>query len=164
MGLVSPDIGLLFWMVFSFSILLIILRKFAWRPILKALSDRENSIDQALKAAQLAKDEMARLQADNEKILREAVIEREKIVKEAREMKESIVRDAKMQATVEANKVMDNAKNVIVQEKAAAINEIKEIISTFSIDIAEKILREHLTEKENQKNLVKKYVDQIKLN
>ncbi len=164
MGLVSPDIGLLFWMVFSFSILLLILKKFAWRPILKALSDRENSIDQALKAAQLAKDEMARLQADNEKILREAIIEREKIVKEAREMKESIVRDAKMQATVEANKVMDNAKNAIIQEKAAAINEIKEIISTFSIDIAEKILREHLTEKENQKNLVKKYVDQIKLN
>jgi F-type H+-transporting ATPase subunit b len=164
MGLVSPDIGLLFWMVFSFSILLFILKKFAWKPILKALADREDSIDQALKAAQLAKDEMARLQADNEKILREAIIEREKIVKEAREMKESIVRDAKIQATVEANKVMDNAKAAIEQEKAAAISEIKEIISTFSIDIAEKILREHLTKEENQKKLVKNYVDQIKLN
>jgi F-type H+-transporting ATPase subunit b len=164
MGLVSPDIGLLFWMVFSFSILLFILKKFAWRPILKALSDRENSIDQALKAAQLAKDEMARLQADNEKILREAIIEREKIVKEAREMKESIVRDAKTQATVEANKVMDNAKAAIEQEKAAAINDIKGIIATFSIDIAERILREHLADEENQKILVKNYVDQIKLN
>lgn len=164
MGLVSPDIGLLFWMVLSFSILLFILKKFAWKPILKALTDREDSIDQALKAAQLAKDEMARLQADNEKILREAVIEREKIVKEAREMKESIVRDAKVQATAEANKVMDSAKNAIEQEKAAAISEIKEIISTYSINIAEKILREHLSDEENQKKLVKSYVDQLKLN
>lgn len=164
MGLVSPDFGLFFWMVISFSILLIILRRFAWKPILKALSDRENSIDQALKAAQLAKDEMTRLQADNEKILREAIIEREKIIKEAREMKESIVRDAKIQASAEANKVMENAKTAIEQEKAAAINDIKEIVSTFSIDIAEKILKEHLTDVENQKKLVKYYVGQIKLN
>jgi F-type H+-transporting ATPase subunit b len=164
MGLVMPDFGLLFWMVLSFSILLFILKKFAWKPILKALADRENSIDEALQAAQLAKDEMTRLQADNEKILREAVIEREKIVKEAREMKESIVRDAKTQASAEANKVMENAKAAIEQEKAAAINDIKEIISTFSIDIAEKILKGHLTDEENQKKLVKNYVDEIKLN
>ena len=146
MGLVMPDFGLLFWMVVSFSILLFILKKFAWKPILKALADRENSIDEALKAAQLAKDEMTRLQADNEKILREAIIEREQIVKEAREMKDSIVRDAKTQAVVEANKVMENAKAAIEQEKAAAIGEIKEIIATFSIDIAEKILKERLTD------------------
>jgi F-type H+-transporting ATPase subunit b len=164
MGLVMPDIGLLFWMVLSFSILLFILKKFAWKPILKALTDRERSIDEALKSAQHAKDEMTRLQADNEKILRGAIIEREQIVKEAREMKESIVRDAKTQAAIEAVKVMDNAKMAIEQEKAAAINEIKEIISTFSIDIAEKILKERLTDEENQKKLVKTYVDQIKLN
>jgi F-type H+-transporting ATPase subunit b len=164
MGLVMPDLGLLFWMVLSFSILLFILKKFAWKPILKALADREDSIAQALQAAQLAKEEMTRLQADNEKILREAIIEREKIVKEAREMKESIVRDAKTQASAEANKVMENAKAAIEQEKAAAINDIKEIISTFSIDIAEKILKGHLTDEENQKKLVKNYVDEIKLN
>ncbi len=164
MGLVSPDFGLLFWMVISFSILLIILKKFAWKPILKALSDREDSIDQALKAAQLAKEEMTRLQADNEKILREAIIEREKIVKEAREMKESIVRDAKIHAADEANKVMENARKAIEQEKAAAISDIKNIISTFSIEIAEKILQEHLTKSENQKKLVKNYIDHIKLN
>jgi F-type H+-transporting ATPase subunit b len=164
MGLVMPDFGLLFWMVLSFSILLFILKKFAWKPILKALADRENSIDEALRAAQLAKDEMTRLQADNEKILREAIIEREQIVKEAREMKDSIVRDAKMQATVEAGKVMENAKAAIEQEKTAAISEIKEIIATFSIDIAEKILKEHLADEADQKKLVKSYVDQIKLN
>lgn len=164
MGLVMPDFGLLFWMVLSFSILLFILKKFAWKPILKALADRENSIDEALQAAQLAKEEMTRLQADNEKILREAIIEREQIVKEAREMKDSIVRDAKTLATIEANKVMENAKTAIEQEKSAAIGEIKDIISTFSIDIAEKILKEHLADEADQKKLVKKYVDQIKLN
>jgi len=164
MGLVMPDFGLLFWMVVSFAILLFVLKKFAWKPILKALADRENSIDEALKAAQLAKDEMTRLQADNEKILREAIIEREQIVKEAREMKDSIVRDAKTLATVEANKVMENAKAAIEQEKAAAIGEIKEIIATFSIDIAEKILKERLADEAHQKKLVKSYVDQIKIN
>jgi len=163
MGLVMPDFGLLFWMVVSFAILLFVLKKFAWKPILKALADRENSIDEALKAAQLAKDEMTRLQADNEKILREAIIEREQIVKEAREMKDSIVRDAKTLATVEANKVMENAKAAIEQEKAAAIGEIKEIIATFSIDIAEKILKERLADEAHQKKLVKSYVDQIKI-
>jgi F-type H+-transporting ATPase subunit b len=164
MGLVMPDFGLLFWMVLSFSILLFILKKFAWKPILKALADRERSIDEALKAARHAKDEMTRLQADNEKIFRGAIIEREQIVKEAREMKESIVRDAKTQAAIEAGKVMDNAKMAIEQEKASAISEIKEIISTFSIDIAEKILKERLDDEKNQKKLIKTYVDQIKLN
>ena len=151
MGLVMPDFGLLFWMVISFALLLFILGKYAWRPILKALSDRENSIDEALKAAQLAKEEMAKLQADNEKILREAILEREQIVKEAREMKEIIVRDAKTQASLEAGKVMENAKAAIEQEKNAAIGEIKEIIANFSVDIAEKILKEHLQDETQQK-------------
>ena len=164
MGLVMPDFGLLFWMVISFALLLFILGKYAWRPILKALSDRENSIDEALKAAQLAKEEMAKLQADNEKILREAILEREQIVKEAREMKEIIVRDAKTQASLEAGKVMENAKAAIEQEKNAAIGEIKEIIANFSVDIAEKILKEHLQDETQQKKLVNTYVDQIKLN
>ena len=164
MGLVMPDFGLFFWMVLSFSILLFVLRKFAWKPILKALSDRENSIDEALKSAQLAKDEMTKLKADNEVILREAVLEREKIIIEAREMKESIMRDAKTQASLEAHKVMENAKAAIEQEKASAINEIREIVANFSIDIAEKILKEHLDNEEHQKKLVNKYVDQIKLN
>lgn len=164
MGLVMPDFGLLFWMVVSFSFLLFILRKYAWKPILKALSDRENSIDEALQAAQLAKEEMARLKSDNEKILREAILEREQIVKEAREMKETIVRDAKTQASLEAGKVLENAKAAIEQEKSAAIGEIKEIIANFSVEIAEKILKENLADETQQKKLISKYVDQIKLN
>jgi F-type H+-transporting ATPase subunit b len=164
MGLVMPDFGLLFWMVLSFAFLLFILRKYAWKPILKALSDRENSIDEALRAAQLAKEEMARLKSDNENIMREAILEREQIVKEAREMKETIVRDAKTQAALEAGKVLENAKAAIEQEKSAAIGEIKEIIANFSVDIAEKILKEHLADEAQQKKLINTYVDQIKLN
>jgi F-type H+-transporting ATPase subunit b len=164
MGLVMPDFGLLFWMILSFALLLFILRRYAWKPILKALSERENSIDEALQAAQLAKDEMARLKADNEKIMREAILEREQIVKEAREMKEAIVRDAKTQASLEAGKVMENAKAAIEQEKSAAIGEIKEIIANFSVEVAEKILKEHLADETRQKKLINTYVDQIKLN
>ena len=163
MGLVMPDFGLLFWMVVSFSILLYILRKFAWKPILNALAEREKTIDEALNAAKHAKDEMARLQAHNEEILKEAILEREKLIKEAREMKESIIREAKNQAAIEAGKVMENAKASLEQDKIAAISELKEIIGSFSVDIAEKVLKEHLADNEMQKQLVKKYVDQIKI-
>jgi F-type H+-transporting ATPase subunit b len=107
---------------------------------------------------------MARLKADNEKIMREAILEREQIVKEAREMKEAIVRDAKTQASLEAGKVMENAKAAIEQEKSAAIGEIKEIIANFSVEVAEKILKEHLADETRQKKLINTYVDQIKLN
>ncbi len=164
MELVTPEFGLLFWMIVTFSILLFILKKYAWKPILKALADRENSIDEALKAAERAKEEMVRLQDDNQKILKEAIQEREKIMKEARDMKDSIVLEAKNQATIEANKVMENAKAAIEREKTAAIEEIKNTIASFSIDIAEKILRERLSDDARQKELVKKFVDQIEIN
>ncbi len=164
MELVMPEFGLLFWMIVSFSILLFILKKYAWKPILKALADRENSIDEALKAAERAKEEMVRLQDDNQKILKEAIQEREKIMKEARDMKDAIVLEAKNQATIEANKVLENAKATIEREKTAAIEEIKNTIASFSIDIAEKILRERLSDDARQKELVKKFVDQIEIN
>ena len=164
MGIVTPDFGLLFWMLVTFSLLLLILKKFAWKPILKALSDRENSIDEALRAAELAKDEMTKLQADNEKILKEAVLEREKIVKEARDLKDNIVKEAKNQAVAEASKIMENAKAAIEQEKNAALSEIKTLIAVHSIEIAEKILKTHLSDSGKQKELVKTYIDQITVN
>jgi ATP synthase, F0 subunit b len=164
MELVMPEFGLLFWMLVSFSILFFILKKFAWKPILKALADRENSIDEALKAADKAKEEMARLQEDNQRILKEAMLERDKILKEARELKDSIVSEAKNLATVEANKVLENAKAAIEREKSAAVEEIKNTIALFSIDIAEKILKDRLTDDTRQKELVKKFVDQIEIN
>jgi F-type H+-transporting ATPase subunit b len=164
MGLVMPDFGLLFWMVLSFSLLMWILRKFAWKPILEALSTREDSIDKALQSAELAKKEMLSLQAGNEKLLKETMLEREKIVKEARELKDSIVREAKNQAVIEAEKVMEDAKAAILRERAQAVNEMKSVISSFSLEIAEKILREHLSEDKKQKDLVNDYLENIKLN
>jgi len=164
MGLVMPDFGLLFWMVISFSILMWILAKFAWKPILQGLSAREDSIDKALQSAELAKKEMLNLQAGNEKLLRETMLEREKIVKEARELKDSIVREAKNQAVIEADRVMEEAKAAIARERAQAVNEMKSVISSFSLEIAEKILKEHLSDNKKQKDLVNNYLDNIKLN
>lgn len=164
MGLVMPDFGLLFWMVLSFSLLLWLLKKFAWKPILKALAAREDSIEKALQSAELAKKEMLNLQAGNEKLLKEAMLERERIVKEARELKETIVREAKTQATVEANKVLEEAKAGIARERAEAVNEMKSVISSFSLEIAEKILKEQLSDNKKQKELVSTYLENIKLN
>lgn len=164
MELIMPEFGLLFWMLVSFSILLILLKKFAWKPILKALADRENSIDEALKSAQLAKEEMAKLQASNQQILKEAMLEREKIVKEATNLKDTIISEAKAKAVVEAEKVIENARIAIEREKTAALEEIKNKIAVFSIDIAEKILQEKLGDIDQQKKMVDKYVNQINVN
>ena len=164
MGLVMPDFGLFFWMLVSFSILLFVLKRFAWGPILKMLAEREKSIEDALKSAENAKEEMLTLQSGNEKILKDAILEREKIVREARELKESIIHEARHEASVEANKVMENAKAAIERERAAAISEIKSLIANFSVEIAEKILKEKLAEDSRQKELIQNYIDQINLN
>ncbi len=164
MGLVMPDFGLFFWMLVSFSILLYILKRFAWGPILNALADREKSIEEALKSAENAKEEMMNLQAGNEKILKKAILERETIVKEARELKESIIRDARHEASIEANKVMENARAAIERERIAAISDIKSLIANFSVEIAERILQEKLADESRQKELIQNYIDQINLN
>ena len=164
MGLVMPDFGLLFWMVISFSLLMWLLKKFAWIPILKALTAREDSIEKALQSAELAKSEMLKLQAGNEKLLKEAMLERERIVKEAREMKDSIVREAKNLAVLESNRVIEEAKAAIARERAEAVSEMKSVISSFSLEIAEKILKEHLSDNKKQKELVNNYLENIKLN
>jgi len=164
MGLVMPDFGLLFWMVVSFSLLVWLMKKFAWKPILKSLTAREDSIEKALQSAELAKHEMIKLQAGNEKLLKEAMLERERIVKEARELKDSIVRDAKNQAVVEATKVLEETKASIARERAEAVNEMKSVISSFSLEIAEKILKEQLSDNKKQKDLVNNYLENIKLN
>jgi len=164
MGLVMPEFGLFFWMLVSFSLLLWILKRYAWGPILKALNDREKSIEAALKSAENAKVEMTLLQSGNEKILKEAILEREKIVKEARELKDSIIRDARHEAGIEANKVMENARAAIELERIAAVSEIKSLIANFSIEIAGKILEEKLADDSKQKELVQDYINQINLN
>lgn len=164
MQLVQPGIGLIFWMTLSFSILLYILAKFAWKPILKGLKERESSIDEALNAANRAKEEMKMLKADNEQLLKEAKEERDEILKAARKVKEKIIEDAKVRASSEADRIVESAKDRIHFEKMAALTDLKNQLATLSIEIAEKVLKEELADKERQKKLVSKLVDEVNFN
>lgn len=164
MELVTPDIGLFFWMLVSFTIVLVILKKFAWKPILNGLKAREESINQALNSAKKAKEEMAKLQKDNEQIIKEAKLERDQLITEAREIKEKIISEAKLQAGQEAKKVLDLAKQNIEGEKAAMLNDLKKQVIEISVDIAEKILQKELEKKQEQNDFIEKIVKDIHLN
>lgn len=163
MDLITPGIGLIFWMTVSFSIILFILGKFAWKPILNGLKDRENSIEEALLSAQKAKEDMTKLKSDNEKILDEARAERNNIIKEGKDFKDKIVNEAKTVAEKEADKIIQGARKAIENEKLAAIEELKNQVAVLSIDIAEKILKEKLGDKE-QKDYLEKILKDVKLN
>ena len=143
MNIIHPE-SLSFWTLIVFVCLLLLLRAFAWKPILKALKERETSINNALEAADEAKKEMANLKADNEKLLAEARQERDAILKEAREIKERIVSQAKEEAHQEGAKLIAHAKTSIENEKKMAIAEIKQQIATLSLDIAKKVLTKEL--------------------
>jgi F-type H+-transporting ATPase subunit b len=149
MELVSPNVGTIFWMLLFFSIVLWILKKFAWRPILNTLKNREKTIEDALKSAELAKVEMLKLKADNEQILSDARLERDKMMKEARALKDKLILDAHEQAAQEAAKIIVSAKQSIENEKRSAIIEIKNQIALLSISVAEKILKEKLDTKKH---------------
>ena len=161
MKLVTPDIGLLFWMLVSFSLVLFLLKKFAWKPILNSLKERENSITEALNSAKRAKEEMASLKSENEKLLAQARAERDVILKEARDAKDSIIIEARSKATTEADRLLQIAREAIQNEKMAAITELKNQVATLSIDIAEKILKEELSNPEKQKQLVKSFLGEV---
>ncbi len=162
--LIQPEIGLIFWMTLSFLIVMFILKKFAWKPILKALSDREENIEEALNTARKAKEEMIALKSDNERLLNEARAERDTMLKEARDTKDSIIAEAKGKAQAEANKIMSSAREAINNEKMAAITELKNQVAKMSIEIAEKILRHELSNDEKQKALVENLLRDISLN
>ena len=164
MGLVTPNPGTIFWMLIIFSIALFILRKFAWKPILNALKDREQSISSALNSAEEAKKEVANLKADNERIIIEAKQEKNIILKEAREMKDKIVAEAREKAAAEAAKSVELAKQQIQAEKDAAINDLKKQVAELSVMIAEKVIRKELNNKAEQEKMVNGLVDEIKLN
>lgn len=164
MGLVTPDFGLLFWMVLSFSIVLFILGKYAWKPILKSLKDRENSIADALNSAEKAKEQMAQLQSDNEKLIQEAKIERDRLIKEARQLKDNIIKEAKEQAQVEASKMMQSAREAIQTEKAGALTEIKNQVADLSLSIAEKVLRSELADKNKQSKYIETLLKDVSNN
>jgi len=162
--LVQPDFGLLFWQTVTFLIILFILGKFAWKPILGALKEREADIEEALSAAENAKEEMKRLHAANEKLLQDARIEREKILKEASAVANSIITEAKDKATAESNRIVENARIAINNEKLSALTEVKNQAATLAIDIAEKLLRKELSDSKAQKELVSEYLKEAKFN
>jgi F-type H+-transporting ATPase subunit b len=164
MGLMIPETGLVIWMMITFLILLFLLRKFAWKPILKMIKDREDSIDSALKSAEKAKEEMRNLQSDNEKILAQARHERDQMMKEARDMKDAIVGEAKGKAKEEADKMLSAAREAIQNEKMAAITELKNQVAVLSVEIAEKILKRELSDENKQKDLIGDLLKDTKLN
>ena len=164
MELVKPEFGLIFWMIISFGLIMLILRKFAWKPILYMLHEREASIQDALDSAEKAKEEMKALQSNNEKILADARNERDQLLKDAREIREKMIADAKGIATKEGERMLTIARENIQNEKMAAITELKNQVATLSIEIAEKILKSELSSDEKQKTLVNTLLKDVNLN
>lgn len=164
MDLVTPELGLIFWTSLSFLILLFILGKFAWKPILNAVNEREDSIKDALEEAKKARLEMQNLKSDNEKILKEARAERDGMIKDAREIKDKMISEAKEEAKAQGTKLIEQAKATIQNEKLAAITELKNQVADLSIDIAEKVMKNELSNKDKQIELVEKMLGDIELN
>ncbi len=164
MDLLIPEVGLLFWHTVSFLLLLFILGKFAWKPVMKAISERERSIETALDAAQKAKEEMARLTNENEQLLKDARAERDLILKEAKSIKEQILLDAKEQAQEEGNRMIEKARLEINNQKAIAMADVKNQVASLSLDIARKVLTHELEDRNKQEELVERLLKNVKLN
>ena len=156
--------GLFVWQVVIFVALIFLLKKFAWKPILDAVNDREEGIKNALLSAENARKEMQNLQASNERILQEARLERDGLLKDAREIKEKMIADAKEEAQTQGLRMIEQAKASIESEKNAAMAELKSHVSSLSLEIAEKLLKDELSNKESQMKLVEKMLGDVKLN
>ena len=164
MDLITPSSALIFWQLFGFLGLLFILIKFAWKPMLAALEERETSIENSLKAAEQARNEMANLKAENEKLLQEARSERDAILKKAQETSVKMIEDAKNEASKVAAEQIENAKIVIETEKKAALTEVKNQVAFLTLELAEKLLRKNLSDDKAQKALVDELVKDLKYN
>ena len=162
MELVTPAIGLIFWTTVVFTLLVLLLKKFAWKPILSAVDERNQSIKNSLAQAEKARNEMSELTANNEKIIAQAKADRDVILKEARDMKNEIISEAKDKASKEAEKLVSTAKEQILNEKMKAITELKNHVADLSIEMAEKILSSELSDVAKQKELVKKALKESK--
>lgn len=163
-SLIEPSIGLIFWTSITFVLLLVLLGKFAWKPILTAIKTREKSIENALASAESALNDMRELKSANEIILTQARTERDNMLKEARETKEAIVNEAKVKANAETDRILKTAREQISNEKNAAIAELKNQVAVLSIEIAEKILKSELSNDEKQKALVSNLMKDVNLN
>ena len=164
MGLVTPDYGLLFWMLLSFSIVLYILKKFAWKPILQGLKSREESISRALKQAEEAKAEVAKIHELNLELAEKARVEREKDFQEAKTFRDKLIEEARIEAKAEAQKMIDKARDVIKQEKEAAKKELYVTVTSLALDISEKILRKQFADKEKQKDYIESLLKEMSKN
>ncbi len=158
------SVGLFIWQTLLFVGLIFLLKIFAWKPILNAVEEREEGIRKSLEGAERAKQEMQNLKSDNEKILKEARAERDTLLKEAREMKESIVSQAKEEAQLQANKLMEQAKTAIQNEKAKAITDMKNQMGELSVSIAEKVVKNELSNKDKQLQLIEQLLNEVTLN
>ena len=162
MELVTPAIGLIFWTTVVFTLLVLLLKKFAWKPILSAVDERNKSIKDSLAQAEKARSEMSELTANNEKIIAQAKVDRDIILKEARDMKNEIISEAKDKANIEAEKLVSTAKEQILNEKMKALTELKNQVADLSIEMAEKILSSELSDVAKQKELVSKALKESK--
>ena len=161
MELVYPGVGLFIWTALTFIIVLLLLRKFAWKPILEGLRQREDYIDESIRAAENAKAEMANLRAENERLLDEARAEREKIIREANVAAKNLIEQAKGEAQKQAQRQLDDARIAINTEKQAALAEVKQQVAQLSLEIAEKLLRRELSNESAQRALVQDYVSNL---
>jgi F-type H+-transporting ATPase subunit b len=162
MDLLIPEVGTIIWAFIGFSLFFFILAKFAWKPLLKGLKERDASIAQALQAAEAAKRDVSQLHSESEKLLAEAKSERDKIIQEAREFKETTIVNAREQAKLEGHKMITEAREAIRSERAAAIQEIKNQVAELSVAISEKILVKELSDPQKQKDLIEKSLNEIK--
>jgi F-type H+-transporting ATPase subunit b len=163
MDLVTPALGLVFWTTISFVVLLIILRIFAWKPILSALSERERFIEDSLQKAEAAKEEMSRLTNENESLLKQARAERDQILSDARKVKDQMIADAKELAHKEGTRMIELARVEINNQKAIAMADVKNQVATLSLQIAEKVLRKQFEDQQKQDELVSQLLKEVKL-
>jgi F-type H+-transporting ATPase subunit b len=164
MELVSPGLGLIFWMTLAFGVVLWILAKFAWKPIMKSIHEREKSIDNALEQAEEARQDMRNLQANSEEMIRQTKIEQDEVVKATARIKEKMIQDAKEKASAEAEVIIEKTRKQLELEKQAAMIDLKNQIGQLSIEIAEKLLNRELKDKSAQKDYLDELIKDIKLN
>ncbi|TRZ71237.1 MAG: ATP synthase F0 subunit B [Bacteroidetes bacterium] len=164
MELVNPGIGLIVWMTLAFLAILYILGKYAWKPIMKALKERESSIHDALNAAEKAKEEMQKMKFSNEELLQEAKNERDAILATARKIKETIIEESKQKASEEANRIIVSAKESIQNEKMAAMTDLKNQLAELSLEVAKKILKKELSDPKKQEEYSKELMKNVKFN
>lgn len=163
MGLLTPGLGLLFWMLLTFSVLFFVLWKFGWPVMIKMMKDREENIKQSLEAADRAKMEMQQLQCDNELLLKQAQEERDEMLKETKALKEKMLEEAKLNAQQEAQRIITDAREAINFEKLHAMTELKNQIANLSIEIAEDLLKHELSDKQKSNEIIENRISEIKL-